>query len=114
MLVKLKEDKLGSRSGRSSDLSPSAKSASGDREKDDLKKQIKQLETKLSGINKAEKPLESLVPLPEDMDQPKDSIEKQVSNKIMSDLEITGGGMGIGNPLFGLHGISQKKWVLHF
>ena len=87
MLVKLKEDKLGSRSGRSSDLSP-AKS-SGDREKDELKKQIKQLETKLSGINKAEKPLESLVPLPEDQDQPKDSVEKQVSHKITLNILVS-------------------------
>ena len=87
MLVKLKEDKLGSRSGRSSDLSP-AKS-SGDREKDELKKQIKQLETKLSGINKAEKPLESLVPLPEDQDQPKDSVEKQVSHKITHNILVS-------------------------
>ena len=73
MLVKLKEDKM----GRPSRLDGSPSKTSGDREKDELKKQIRQLENKLSSINKAEKPLESLVPLPEP--EQHDSVEKQVS-----------------------------------
>ena len=71
MLVKLKEDKM----GRPSRLDKSP-SKSGDREKDELKKQIRQLEGKLKNINAAEKPLESLVPLPEP-EQP-ESVEKQI------------------------------------
>ena len=73
MLVKLKEDKM----GRPSRLDGSPSKTSGDREKDELKKQIRQLENKLSSINKAEKPLESLVPLPEP--EQHESVEKQVS-----------------------------------
>ena len=63
LLVKLKEDKMKRPGGpgAAKDRSPGpagVKSASSDREKEELRKTIKKLEGRLSSMNAAEKPLE--------------------------------------------------------
>ena len=62
LLVKLKEDKMkrpgGPGAAKDRSPGPGVKSASSDREKEELRKTIKKLEGRLSSMNAAEKPLE--------------------------------------------------------
>ena len=62
LLVKLKEDKMkrpgGPGAPKDRSPGPGVKSASSDREKEELRKTIKKLEGRLSSMNAAEKPLE--------------------------------------------------------